>query len=70
MMNYKKALRKAAEEMYNNEMYMTQMDVLEVKEEIKKNHSEEEWIRQIEDASYENKEEWIQEKINEWLSDE
>lgn len=73
-MNYKKALRKAAEEAYKNEITDTEMDILEIKEVIEKNRklfaTEEEWKLVMDNASYENKEEWIEEKIKEWLSNE
>ena len=65
------ALRNAAEEFYQNEMVDTNMHILEIGEEAEKyEYYVDEDSRQeaIVNCQWATKEEWIEDKINEWLS--
>jgi hypothetical protein len=68
--NLQLALRQAAEEFYQNEMVDTNMHIFEIREEAEKyEYYADENSRQeaIENCQWATKEEWIQDKIKEWM---
>jgi hypothetical protein len=70
LVNYRAALRRAAEEMYQHEMVDTNMEILEIREVAESYDyyfSEVERKISIENCTWATKEEWIKDKIDEWL---
>ena len=67
-----RALERAAEEAYQNEMVDTNMEIIAVKEVAEKYEyydDDEQRQETIDHCEWATKEEWIKEKINVWLYD-
>ena len=69
---YVDALRRAAEEMYRSEMVDTEMDILEIKEIAEHGDyaNDNEYKNAIENCTWATKEDWILDKLNEWMNPE
>ena len=67
---WKAAIRQAAEDMYESDMVETNMamlEITEVAEAYEHYENDEEKQKAIQNTSFATKEEWIQDRIQEWI---
>ena len=71
--DFQGALLRAAEEAYQNEMMDTNVEILDIKTVVVAYeywNSDEERQEALDHCQYESKEEWVQEKMDQWLNPE